>query len=69
MSDDDKRSAKRAANLFERQHQSERRVTDEERRHSNMLSKTARLREQRLARDAAEVKVRAKPKSRDHSER
>ncbi len=59
-------AAKRAALLFERQQQSERRVTDEERRHSNMLAKTTRLREQRLARDAAEAetakKKNAKPK-------
>jgi hypothetical protein len=45
------------------------RLADQEQRHSDMLDKTARLREQRLARDAAEVNVRAKPKSRDHSER
>src|SRR4029077_613687 len=61
MSDDDKRrpdaAAKRAANLFERQQQSERRVTDEEKRHIDMLAKPTRLREQRLARDAAEEKT------------
>jgi hypothetical protein len=69
MSDDDKRrgdaAAKRAADLFERQQQSERRVTDEEKRLNDMVAKTARLREQRLARDAAEAeagKGEAKPK-------
>ena len=68
MSDDDKRradaAAKRAANLFERQQQNERRVTDEEKRHNDMVAKTARLREQRLARDAAgteAAKEKAKP--------
>ena len=60
MSDDKPRAdaaAKRAANPFERQQQSERRVTDEEKRHNDMVAKTARLREQRLARDAAEEKT------------
>jgi len=33
------------------------RLADEEQRHSNMLDKTARLREQRLARDAAETEA------------
>jgi hypothetical protein len=51
-------AAKRAAVLFERQQQSERRVTDEENRHSDMVAKTARLRKQRLERDAAEDEVR-----------
>jgi hypothetical protein len=41
-------AAKRAARLFEREQQSGQRIAEEERRHSNMLSKTARLREQRL---------------------
>jgi rubrerythrin len=43
--------------LLEREQISDERVADEERRHSNMLAKTARLREQRLARDAAEEKT------------
>ena len=60
-------SAKRLANLFERQQQIEQRVADEEKRHSDMVAKTARLRKQRLERDAADpeaAKVTAKPKSR-----
>jgi hypothetical protein len=62
-------AAKRAARLLERQQIIDQRVADEERRHSNMLAKTTRLREQRLARDAAETeaeaaKKKAKPKSR-----
>ena len=71
MSDDPKRRAdvavKRAAQLFERQQDSDRRIVEEENRHSDMLAKTARLREQRLARDAAEAgaaKNEAKPKRR-----
>jgi hypothetical protein len=67
MSDDAKRrsevAARRAALLFERQQQSERRVTDEEKRHSDMLAKTTRLREQRLARDA-EVRNESERRSR-----
>jgi hypothetical protein len=58
-------AAKRAARLLEREQISDQRVADEERRHSNMLAKTARLRDQRLARDAAEAeaaKKNAKPK-------
>ena len=58
-------AAKRAARLLEREQISDQRVADEERRHSNMLAKTARLRKQRLARDAAEAvaaKKNAKPK-------
>ena len=58
-------AAKRAAVLLERQLQSEQRVADEEKRHGDMVAKTARLREQRLARDAAEAatkKEKAKPK-------
>ena len=53
--------------LFERQQESDRRVADEEKRHSDMLAKTARLREQRLARDAAEAeagKKKTKPRGR-----
>jgi hypothetical protein len=57
MSDDPKCradvAAKRAAQLFERQQDSDRRIVEEEKRHSDMLAKTTRLREQRLARDAA----------------
>jgi hypothetical protein len=41
--------------VFERQQQSARRLADEEKRHSDMVTKTARLREQCLARDAAEA--------------
>jgi len=58
-------AAKRAALLFERQQQSEQRVADEKKRHGDMIAKTARLREQRLARDAAEAEIKkekAKPK-------
>jgi hypothetical protein len=58
-------AAKRAARLLEREQISDQRVADEERRHSNMLAKTARLRDQRLTRDAAEAeaaKKNAKPK-------
>ena len=57
-------AAKRAARLFERQQESERRVVDEEKRHTDMRAKTTRLRKQRLARDAAEAASakKAKPK-------
>jgi hypothetical protein len=58
-------AARRAALLFERQQESDRRIAEETKRHSAMLTKTARLREQRLARDAAEAasaKKKAKPK-------
>jgi rubrerythrin len=34
-----------------------RRIADEEQRHSDMLDKTNRLREQRLARDTAEAEA------------
>ncbi len=60
-------AAKRAAQLFQRQRDSDRRISEEEKRHSDMLAKTARFREQRLARDAAEAgakKNEAKPKNR-----
>ena len=60
-------AARRAALLFERQQESDRRIAEEGKRHSDMLAKTTRLREQRLARDAAEAetaKVKAKPKGR-----
>jgi hypothetical protein len=59
MSDDAKRqsnvAAKRAAQLFQRQQDSDRRISEEEKRHNDMLAKTARLREQRLARDATQA--------------
>ena len=59
MSDDLKQradiAAKRAAQLFERQQASDRRIAEEEKRHNDMVTKIARLREQRLARDAAEA--------------
>jgi hypothetical protein len=56
-------AARRAALLIERQQESDRRIAEEGKRHSAMLTKTARLREQRLARDAAEAaKKNAKPK-------
>lgn len=42
-------TARRAALLFEREQQSDQRIADEERRHSDMVAKTALLREQRLA--------------------
>ena len=60
-----RQTTKRAALLFERQQQSDRRIAEEGKRHSDMLAKTTRLREQRLARDAAEAeaaKKNAKPK-------
>ena len=61
-----KQAAKRAAQMFERQQQTDRRIAEEEKRHSDMVAKTTRLREQRLARDAAEAetakKKNAKPK-------
>ena len=47
-----KQAAKRAAQMFERQQQTDRRIAEEEKRHSDMVAKTTRLREQRLARDA-----------------
>jgi hypothetical protein len=58
------RAAKRAALLFERQQESDRRIAEEGKRHSDMLAKTTRLRKQRLARDAAEAasEKKAKPK-------
>jgi hypothetical protein len=65
-------AAKRAARLLEREQISDQRVADEERRHSNMLAKTTRLREQRLARDAAAsggAKNEEKPKGRETSRR
>jgi hypothetical protein len=47
MSDDPKRradvAAKRAVQLFERQQDSDRRIAEEEKRHSDMVTKTARL--------------------------
>ena len=43
-----KQAAKRAAQMFERQQQTDRRVAEEEKRHSDMVAKTTRLREQRL---------------------
>lgn len=59
MTDDAKRrldtATKRAAALIERQKDSDRRVADEEKRHRDMRAKTARLRKQRLARDAVEA--------------
>jgi hypothetical protein len=55
-------AARRAARLLEREQISDQRVADEERRHSNMLAKTTRLREQRLARDAAEAGTAKKAK-------
>jgi hypothetical protein len=48
---------------LERVEQSEqRRLADEEQRHGDMLAKTASLREQRLARDAAEAETAKKAK-------
>jgi phage shock protein A len=59
MTDDAKRrldtATKRAAALIERQKDSDRRVADEEKRHRDMRAKTARLRKQRLAREAVEA--------------
>ena len=55
-------AARRAALLFERQQESDRRIAEEGKRHSDMLAKTTRLREQRLARDAAEAETAKKAK-------
>jgi hypothetical protein len=56
-------AARRAALLFERAQQSGRRIADEEKRHGDMLAKTVRLREQRLAREKAEAEAaKKKPK-------
>ena len=56
-------AAKRAANVFDRQQQSEQRVADEEKRHSDMIAKTARLRKLRLERDVeANAGKQKKPK-------
>jgi hypothetical protein len=57
--------SRRAALDLERVQQNEQRIADEERRHRDMVAKTTRLREQRLARDSAELKTiknKAKPK-------
>jgi hypothetical protein len=56
-------AARRAALLFERQQESDRRIAEEGKRHNDMLAKTTRLREQRLERDAADSEA-AKPKGR-----
>ena len=67
-----KQAAKRAAQMFERQQQTDRRIAEEEKRHSDMVAKTSRLREQRLARDAAAsggAKNEEKPKGRETSRR
>jgi hypothetical protein len=53
-------AAKRVADIFERQQQSERRVSDEEKRHSDIVAKTTRLRALRFARDAAEAEAQPK---------
>ena len=61
-------ATKRAADFFQRQQRSERRVVEEEKRHSDMIAKTARLRKQRLERDAAEAEAdEQKPKQRGPS--
>ncbi len=52
-----RQTTKRAALLLERQQQSDRRVAEEEQRHTDMVTKMTRLREQRLARDAAETEA------------
>ena len=51
---------------FERQQNSDRRIDEEAQRPSHVLAKTTRLREQRLARDAAEAEAEKheKPKGR-----
>ena len=66
-----KQAAKRAAQMFERQQQTDRRIAEEEKRHSDMVAKTTRLREQRLARDAASgtAENEEKPKGRERSRR
>jgi hypothetical protein len=58
-----KRNARRAFLQEERVQQSERRVIDEENRQATNAAKTAKLREQRLAKEAAELEA-AKPKGR-----
>ena len=52
-----RQTAKCAALLLERQRQSDRRLADEKQRHSDMVAKTARLRKQRVARNAAEAEA------------
>jgi hypothetical protein len=66
-----KQAAKRAAQMFERQQQTDRRIAEEEKRHSDMVAKTTRLREQRLARDAASgtTENEEKPLGRERSRR
>jgi hypothetical protein len=58
-----KRNARRAFLEEERVQQSEQRVIDEEKRQAANAAKTAKLREQRLANEAAEREA-AKPKAR-----
>jgi len=70
MSDGDKNRAElsgRARRLFleeERAREGAQRVAEEKRRHDQMVAKTARLRELRLAKEAAERRSAAKPRSR-----
>ena len=58
-----KRNTRRAFLEEERVQQSEQRVIDEEKRQAANAAKTAKLREQRLANEAAEREA-AKPKAR-----
>jgi hypothetical protein len=58
-----KRNARRAFLEEERVQQSEQRVIDEEKRQAANAAKTAKLREQRLANEAAEREA-TKPKAR-----
>jgi hypothetical protein len=53
------RKARQAFHEEERVNQNERRHIEEEQRHADMLTKTERLRELRLAREAAEQKAAA----------
>jgi len=59
--------ARRARQAFlkeERDHQVEQRIADEAKRQADTATKTARLRELRLAKEAAEREAKAKPKPR-----
>jgi hypothetical protein len=57
--------ARRARQAFlkeERVHESERRIVDEQRRHDDVVAKTTRLRDQRIAKEAAEREAASKTK-------
>jgi hypothetical protein len=59
--DQAKRKAERVIHEAERVLQREQSAAEENRRHEAMLAKTNRLRELRLAREAAEAAAKAKP--------